>query len=153
MLYTTHMVTSLLAGTALNGLVGLNGGIPYYAGTLIGSLLPDIDHPKSFIGQRSLGIAHIIHKLCGHRGLTHSLLFTGITAAISFLTLPSNWAMGLAVGYAGHLLGDFFSVSGIPLLAPFSKKKYKLPIYKTGGLSETIILIISGLLLGWLTLL
>jgi len=141
-----------LAGTVVNGMVGLNGGIPYYIGTAIGSVLPDIDHPNSFIGKRSFGLSYVINKLFGHRGATHSLLSLGIIGGISFSLLPLQPAAGLVVGVAGHLLGDFFSKTGIPILHPFRKEKYGIPLYKTGGLAEGIILIVSGILLG-LTLL
>ena len=153
MLYTTHVVTSLLTATAVKGTFGLNVGIPYYVGTAIGSLLPDIDHPNSYIGKRSFGLATLLNKAFGHRGFTHSFVCTLLFSASTYILFPAEWAIGLSVGYMGHLLGDFFSKSGIPLGSPFTEKKYKIPIYKTGGLSESLILIISGLLLGWLTLL
>lgn len=153
MLYTTHVVTSLLTATAVKGTIGLNVGIPYYVGTAIGSLLPDIDHPDSFIGRRSFGLSKLMNMAFGHRGFTHSFLSTLLFSATTYIFFPAEWAIGLSVGYTGHLLGDFFSKSGIPLGHPFTKKKFKVPLYKTGGLSESLILIISGLLLGWLTLL
>jgi inner membrane protein len=153
MLYTTHMVTSLLAGTVLDKTLDLNGGIPYYVGVAIGSLLPDIDHPQSFIGRRSFGLATLINKWFGHRGATHTLLSSLLIGGVSFFILPANWAVGLSLGYISHILGDFFSKSGVPLLKPFKDKKYKLPLYKTGSLSESFILICSGLLLVYLTLL
>ena len=37
-------------------------------------LLPDIDHPKSFLGQRLSWISKPIARAFGHRGFTHSLL-------------------------------------------------------------------------------
>ena len=153
MQYTTHVVTSLLAGKVLDKALLLNAGIPYYLGTAIGALLPDIDHPNSFIGRRSFGLSKIINKTFGHRGFTHSLLCTFIIGCTLYITLPAQWAAGVALGYISHILGDFFSKSGVPLMNPYSNKKYRLPIYKTGKLSETIILICSGLLLAYLTLL
>ncbi|CDL39947.1 Membrane-bound metal-dependent hydrolase YdjM, induced during SOS response [Citrobacter freundii] len=37
-------------------------------------LLPDIDHPKSLLGQRLKWISKPIARAFGHRGFTHSLL-------------------------------------------------------------------------------
>ena len=37
-------------------------------------LLPDIDHPKSFLGQRLSWISKPVARGFGHRGFTHSLL-------------------------------------------------------------------------------
>ncbi|VEB43121.1 Inner membrane protein ydjM [Chromobacterium violaceum] len=44
------------------------------AGGLAGSLLPDIDHPKSWLGRRIPFLSRPISYLFGHRGITHSLL-------------------------------------------------------------------------------
>lgn len=47
-------------------------------------LLPDIDHPKSFLGQRLKWISKPIARAFGHRGFTHSLLAV-------FALLATNW--------------------------------------------------------------
>ena len=39
-----------------------------------GSLLPDIDHPKSWAGRRLRPVSTLIAAVFGHRGVTHSLL-------------------------------------------------------------------------------
>jgi inner membrane protein len=44
------------------------------AGGIIGSHLPDIDHPKSAFGSRVLPLSIPISTVFGHRGITHSLL-------------------------------------------------------------------------------
>ena len=41
---------------------------------LLGSLLPDLDHPGSILGRLFRIISLPLSKLCGHRGFTHSLL-------------------------------------------------------------------------------
>lgn len=144
MRYATHLSTTILAGTLLDKTFQFGFGFPYYVGLGIGSLLPDVDHPQSFAGRRSLGLAQIIQKIFGHRGLTHSLIFAAGVTVVSFACLPAKWAAGISLGYIGHLLGDLFSKTGLPLFKPFSKIRIKMPIaYKTGGLSEDIILIIS----------
>lgn len=43
-------------------------------GALLTSLLPDIDHPRSLLGQRLRWISAPIARAFGHRGFTHSLL-------------------------------------------------------------------------------
>ena len=42
--------------------------------TLLTCLLPDIDHPKSLLGQRLKWLSYPIARAFGHRGFTHSLL-------------------------------------------------------------------------------
>ncbi|WP_016586988.1 metal-dependent hydrolase, partial [Yersinia pestis] len=46
-------------------------------GALLTSLLPDIDHPKSILGQRLKWVSVPIARVFGHRGFTHSLLAGG----------------------------------------------------------------------------
>jgi membrane-bound metal-dependent hydrolase YbcI (DUF457 family) len=40
----------------------------------IGSLIPDIDHPQSWVGLRLPVISRPLVAMAGHRGITHSLL-------------------------------------------------------------------------------
>ncbi len=47
---------------------------------LASALLPDLDHPKSVLGQRLPWISKPLSRLFGHRGFTHSLL--AVAAAI-----------------------------------------------------------------------
>ena len=44
------------------------------SGSLIGSLIPDIDHRQSKIGKKIKITSFIVNKLCGHRKLTHAPL-------------------------------------------------------------------------------
>ncbi|MCL6571364.1 MAG: bifunctional acetaldehyde-CoA/alcohol dehydrogenase, partial [Bacillus sp. (in: Bacteria)] len=62
----------------------------YTAGVVIGSLLPDIDEPKSYVGRRSFGMANKVKEAFGHRGMTHSLVVWGVIAAIVQITNPTS---------------------------------------------------------------
>lgn len=118
------------------------------ASSLLGSVLPDIDHPKSWLGRRLIIISLPLSALVGHRGVTHSmaalaLIFAGGFWGLSQVSLDSNlWALsvvGLCLGYASHLFGDWASNSGIPLLWP-RKKRYRSPVtFFTGSLDEKVI--------------
>ncbi|MCP6617940.1 metal-dependent hydrolase, partial [Klebsiella pneumoniae] len=41
---------------------------------VLGALLPDIDHPKSWVGKRTRPVSNVIGWIFGHRGITHSAL-------------------------------------------------------------------------------
>jgi len=43
-------------------------------GAVIGSLLPDVDHPQSWVGRRTRPISTALAATLGHRGVTHSAL-------------------------------------------------------------------------------
>jgi inner membrane protein len=107
-----HMGFSLLLGVGLfhNDLMGF----VYTPLIIVGSLLPDIDTPFSKLGKYNVFAAIMLH-----RGITHSLLATGIIAAIGLLISPIM--VWVAVGYLSHLLADSLTPSGIRWLYPFRK--------------------------------
>ncbi|MBA0215793.1 metal-dependent hydrolase [Pectobacterium brasiliense] len=102
-------------------------------GALLTALLPDIDHPKSVLGQRLKWLSSPIARLFGHRGFTHSLL--AIAAGIFFIQtrLPPDWLIptdayhAMIVGYLSHILADMLTPSGVPLLWP-CRWRFRLPI-------------------------
>ncbi|MDP4086578.1 MAG: metal-dependent hydrolase [Bacillota bacterium] len=125
---------------------------------LIGSILPDLDHPKSKLGRKVPIFSHLMYWIFGHRKVTHSLLFVGIVGVGSFLgAFILKWsffyAFGLTLGVFSHLMGDFLTNSGIPLLYPL-EKHYKCPFtFQTSGFIEKIVgLVITLLNLGLLLL-
>lgn len=102
----------------------------------IGSLLPDIDHPKSAFGRMVPFLSYPISAVFGHRGITHSLLAIGAIAIVLWIYGLNLWFVPpLAVGYMSHLLADVVSNSGAPLLWP-DKKKISYPIFDTGSWAE-----------------
>jgi inner membrane protein len=137
--YKTHIVSSLAITTPL--LVYTGNFIPAtVAGVVLGSILPDIDEPRSFIGSITRGISDLLNWLFGHRGITHSLL-AFIIILIFCSIFQSFFSFGLALGYFLHLLEDSFSVSGIRWLQPFDNRDFKHKVfnYTTGGSEETVI--------------
>lgn len=87
--------------------------------TLLGSLLPDLDHPKSILGRRVPFISKPIHKLFGHRSITHSLFL--LIPLVLFLEYNEYYALGLGLGAGmlSHILLDFLCPgSGVAFLYP-----------------------------------
>ncbi|MHC1750653.1 MAG: metal-dependent hydrolase [Cellulosilyticaceae bacterium] len=111
-LYTTHRF-----GIALTPILVIGGAT-------IGSILPDIDHPKSFLGRRIPLIPKLIYRTVGHRTLTHSLLFA---LAISFLirTFNNPLAIGVLAGIVSHILLDMLTPQGVSYLYPFRRKRIR----------------------------
>ena len=96
---------------------------------LLGSLLPDIDHPEgSLANEEVIGIpilkplSLLIGAIFGHRGITHSILaLVGVIALGQAPMLPWAWAnLGWLIGwgYAFHLIADALTKQGIPLFWP-----------------------------------
>lgn len=119
------------------------------AGAVVGSLLPDLDHSKSFLGGRLKIISKPINLIFGHRGITHSLSFW-ITAIITLLLYGKNYVsdgsydtyllliMGIGIGGFSHLFLDSLTKLGIPIFYPFSKYRLSLMSFTTGGIGEKV---------------
>ena len=132
---TFAVATSLMLGAESTTTIALVG---------IGSLLPDIDHPRSTVGVIFSPISIYLNKKVGHRTLTHSLL----------LWVPLN-LIGLyfykplffiTMGAISHLVLDSWNVSGIMLFNPFSEKLFVLAgrnyRIRSGSRSELILIVI-----------
>lgn len=131
MLYRSHIASSITLSTVVAVASGYPFTVGFVAKVTLGSLLPDIDEPQSFIGRRSFGVSRIIKKKFGHRGVTHSL-FCWVVVSIICLFFANPLALGVSLGYLFHILGDLFSISGVPLFAPIKKEKVKMFIrYRT----------------------
>ncbi|CAA7613185.1 Predicted membrane-bound metal-dependent hydrolase [Candidatus Terasakiella magnetica] len=106
-----------------------------------GALLPDIDHPGSWVGRRLWPVSKPLSLLIGHRGLTHSLV--AVVAGLVILNVlgpsPSlaRWVEPLVIGYLSHLGADALTPAGVPLLWPF-KRRFGLALCATGGMVEML---------------
>ncbi|WP_240224745.1 metal-dependent hydrolase [Rheinheimera hassiensis] len=109
---------------------------------MVGACLPDIDHPDSTVGKRVLWLSYPIRLVFGHRGITHSFI---AVAAIGYLAyqFDSPYISWLALGYLLHLVGDYLTDSGIPLLYPYTRRYRFLLVGKTNGASEYLMVAFS----------
>ena len=104
-----------------------------------GALLPDIDHPYSWVGRRARLISHPLAALIGHRGFTHSIL-----AVVACGLLLRGRGFGhavvdpLVVGYLSHLVADLLTPSGLRLAWPL-RRRFAIPLCKTGSPGELAI--------------
>lgn len=169
----THRLGGIAAGTVLISLMhpDMQGSVCVMLGTMLGSLLPDIDNRHSSISRKWNAMSCIVNvgqklirlisnlftnkqkeyicSLIGHRGLTHSLTALLFFPGMVFLImsdLGKRWygyqvAVGLAGGIASHLLLDMLS-GGVPLFMPIFTKRVTLLHIKTGGAAEWIFRII-----------
>lgn len=98
-------------------------------------LLPDIDHPKSFLGQRLRWISRPAARAFGHRGFTHSLLAVMLGLCLFYLKVPDTWLIpadalqGMVLGYLSHILADMLTPAGVPLLWP-CRWRFRLPLIR-----------------------
>lgn len=148
-----HLSASIIAGAISSIMLyeGIESAIYYTIGCSIGSILPDIDSPKSIIGRFCRPLSILINHYLGHRGLTHAPIIPIIFMFIlKYNIFPISELLykllfGLIAGYFIHLLQDLCTIRGIPILYPFSKKKMSLFKMKTGdpgNIPASILLVI-----------
>lgn len=122
---------------------------------LASALLPDLDHPQSLLGRQLPWISGPLSRLFGHRGFTHSLLAVGM-GVWGLAQVEAPWLLSgavkdaLIVGYLSHLLGDWLTPMGIPLLWPW-RRRFRLPglPLKSGGGYERAFCLLTLALAGY----
>ena len=120
--------------------------------TFLGSLLPDVDHPKSLIGRTFFPISKVINRRYGHRTITHSVFFlvasSIVIALVNNLILVNYMAATYFVATFSHILFDMMTVSGVVFFYPLSKHVFVMPgkqelrISSNNYRAETIVMIV-----------
>ena len=100
--------------------------------TILGSLLPDIDHTKSWIGKSVYPIAKWLSRNYGHRTITHSIFFLiGLFLISVFVekNFREDYSISTILFFSvlSHLIFDMVTLAGIPLFYPFYKNPCVLP--------------------------
>jgi inner membrane protein len=98
----------------------------------VGSLSPDIDNSKSWLGRIFPFISKPIENKFSHRTLTHSLIaivfIWSIAVLVKILFFTGNFnPLAFAIGYTSHILIDCSSVQGVKILYPFSMRNAVFP--------------------------
>lgn len=152
MMAPTHALTGVSAYVGIAAWLGLPIDIVSIAAAFLGSLLPDIDHHKSWVGRRLFFLSVPIQMIFGHRGVTHSLLAMIAIGAVACWRLTislDGWLVALLTAYLFHLLGDWVT-GGVPLLWP-RDKTYRAPFYfNVGGIVEKFVFILLAIGLGYI---
>ncbi len=119
-------------------------GIALVAG---GSLLPDLDHPRSTIGRIFFPLSIPLSAWLGHRGPFHSFWLWGLVAAAGLIWKPFFF---IGLGALLHVVADCATVSGVRAMSPwtnklfvFFKRSWRL---KTGSGAEFSVLLVFGAL-------
>lgn len=155
----THLCAGLCAGTAFalwSNLPLEQAGIAAAAG-LIGGVIPDLDHRKSKVTQKTGLFGFFSSHLFKHRGVLHTPIIYIILSTIltmSFVHNPLIHAaiFGAFVGELSHLFLDMLNPSGIPLLWPITRKRISLLPIQTGGKMDRMIGLLSLCLTAWFAL-
>lgn len=160
----------LLGGAVFSGFFGsfedLNILSNYWflASCLFGTILPDIDHPKSILGRIFFPISKYLNKNHGHRTLTHSLIFILCSALCFYLGLRSLTFFSpdlkygamtyfFTLGILSHSIFDMMTEQGVLFLYPFKKNPFVIGAdpskrFKAGNHQTSVLIFSSFIFLG-----
>ncbi len=138
MLFRTHVLLGILMFLFLRPFLSGGNEILFFALVLVGSILPDMDEPRSTVARWGGLFGSLTGFIFRHRGILHSLPFAlAVCGALALLWKPF-YAGGLFLGYTAHLLGDSITPRGVRMLYPFSPQVMRGPV-RVGGWAEKII--------------
>ena len=135
MMARSHVVIGLAAWIAAAPLLRIYPLDVIYLGLVVaGSLLPDIDHPKSWVGRRTRPVSTALALMLGHRGVTHSAIAVIRPGGAAVAAPGIGWSgvSALIVGYLSHLAADMLTPQGLRLAWPL-RGTWALPICRTGS--------------------
>lgn len=78
-------------------------------------------------GRTLKPLSWFINLICGHRGITHSLLACLLITALAAGFGNEHFAYGVLIGYGSHLFTDACTPRGIPLFWPLLNR-IRVPI-------------------------
>ena len=137
----THIAIAVACGMLMGA------GKPQLAVLAAGAIMPDLDHPQSFVGRVFFPISNPLNQWLGHRGAFHSFWLWGLVCACGVF-----WTPAFLVGVGGllHILADCATVSGVRGFAPWSKKLFvmfrRAWRIKSGSPHEIVVLILFGMI-------
>lgn len=143
MMGRTHRLGGIMVGLGMLSIVPQDPVV--IAGSLacsvVGSLFPDLDHKNSTISKKAGVVGGLTSTVFTHRGIMHAPLIYTIVYLMLFSIAPLPYSVFLTSWYFGvlsHLIFDMFNPGGIPLLFPFSKKKFRIMGIPTGSVGEAV---------------
>jgi inner membrane protein len=142
MMARSHVVVGAASWVAAAPLLHLPPlDLPDLALAIAGALLPDIDHPQSWLGRRAQPVSTVIARVLGHRGVTHSAVaVVGLVALLVWSGQRREAISALAVGYLSHLAADMLTPRGLRLAWPL-RRTWGLPLCRTGSPAEAVIVL------------
>ncbi len=150
MMAKSHVVIGLATWVVAAPFLHLPAADPTCLGLAVaGSLLPDVDHPNSWLGRRVRPVSTALASTLGHRGLTHSAVaVVGLIAVLLQAGYRQSDVSALAVGYLSHLAADMLTPQGLRLAWPL-RRIWRLPLCRTGSPAEPIIVFALVCGAGW----
>jgi inner membrane protein len=151
MMARSHVIVGLAAWIFAAPAMHIDSLDPLYLGLVVaGSLLPDIDHPKSWVGRRTRPVSTAIAATFSHRGITHSAIAViGLATLLVHAGYHRGGVSALVIGYLSHLAADMLTPKGLRLAWPL-RRTWGVPLCRTGsGMEPVIVTIVAGFVAWW----
>ena len=150
MMAKSHVVVGLATWVFTAPVLHISAVDPRYLGLAVaGSLLPDIDHPQSWVGRRTRPVSTAIAAALGHRGVTHSAVaVAGLAVLLVYAGYRRGGISALAIGYLSHLGADMLTPRGLRLAWPL-RGAWGFPLCRSGSYMEAIIVLALLCALVW----
>lgn len=151
MMARSHVIIGLTAWIAAAPMLHFHPLDPTYLVLVVGgSLLPDIDHPKSWVGRRTRPISTAIASTFSHRGITHSAIaVVGLTTLLLHAGYHRGCVSALIIGYLSHLAADMLTPRGLRLAWPL-RGTWGIPVCRTDSDMESVIVsVMLGSITWW----
>jgi inner membrane protein len=151
MMARSHVLVGLATWIAAAPALHVRSLDPIYLGLVVaGSLLPDIDHPKSWVGRRTRPISTAIAATFSHRGVTHSAIAViGLTMLLLHAGYRRGGVTALIIGYLSHLAADMLTPQGLRLAWPL-RRTWGFPLCRTDSPMEPMIVsVLVGAIAWW----
>lgn len=139
MLGSTHALIGVAGVVAYSSALGVHPDAGVYLAALVGSVLPDLDSPRSLLGRYYWWVPRT--GAFAHRRFFHSLWFLcllGVTLWSACGLQP--WVVALIWGVASHLTCDIPTDGGVPLLYPVKRRRFSLPLMRSGAWPEKVLM-------------
>lgn len=101
---------------------------------------------RVIIGVMALIMICMFGKNCPHRSFMHSILGLALITISAYIILP-EFALYMAISFTTHIFLDIFNKKKVKLFYPMKKPAIGLKLCSAGGLADSIIFRISGILL------
>lgn len=139
--WNTHIVITIVLFIIFKEYIPIEGSFVVAILLLIfGSLLPDIDHPKSKLGRY-----FPLSRFMKHRAwYTHSFI-GAFLIPLPFLLIGKSYYILVALGCLSHVLADTLTPGGTKILFPLVNRRLSLNLTKTGGAGENLILVLGSI--------
>ncbi len=132
MLFRTHIAFGFLVAIFAIKFLNPANQLLFAFILLFGAAFPDIDHPKSRLGQMAWPISLFFE----HRGFFHSFFAIVLFPFLLFMLSGSVMcSIAFLLGYASHMFADAFSTQGIMPLHPLTHLRFRGPFH-TGAFYE-----------------